>query len=39
MLKRALPLLIGRFLTCQSAFALEDFTMGISTMHISIAYL
>jgi len=39
MLKRSLPLLIGLFLTYQSAFGLEDFTMGISTMHISIAYL
>jgi NitT/TauT family transport system substrate-binding protein len=39
MCQRVLPLLIGLLLTYQSAFSLEDFTMGISTKHISIAYL
>lgn len=39
MFNRVLPLLIGLLLTYKSAFPLEDFTMGISTKHISIAYL
>jgi ABC-type nitrate/sulfonate/bicarbonate transport system substrate-binding protein len=39
MFKRALPLLVGLLLAYKSALALDDFSMGISTMHISIAYL
>ena len=39
MLKLYIRLLVLFLLTCKNAFPLDDFTMGVSTKHISVAYL
>jgi ABC-type nitrate/sulfonate/bicarbonate transport system substrate-binding protein len=39
MLKLSISLFVVFLLTCKIAFALDDFTMGVSTKHISVAYL
>jgi NitT/TauT family transport system substrate-binding protein len=39
MLKLPIWLLVVFLLTCKNAFSLDDFTMGVSTKHISVAYL
>ena len=39
MLKLFISLFVVFLLTCKNAFPLADFTMGVSTKHISVAYL
>jgi NitT/TauT family transport system substrate-binding protein len=39
MLKLFISLFVVFLLTCKNAFPLDDFTMGVSTKHISVAYL
>jgi len=39
MLKLFISLLVVFLLTCKTAFPLDDFTMGVFTKHISVAYL
>lgn len=39
MFKLLIPFILVFLATCKNAFPLDDFTMGVSTKHISVAYL